>query len=569
MIQTGPVAPKDPTEKQKGFYLLLDTMVEALERRNQSPAQDIYLDNGRILSNAKIVGGITDEDILDLLKTTEGFKKLVKKIGVSVTSSDTDEVNFIFLNYGKKDCYNGGTRIEMTCPCNGAEYVMDLSQYQWSEDDRVVGMIAFEFPKVGMTAKASVKLYVDDQYDIPEIEVDPPVDFKSTAYRKMIAHSLMDKGNNYRLKKVIEKAQKGEAVTVAYIGGSITQGAGAKPIHAACYAAKSFEAFKEMFTSTSYAPLQYIKAGVGGTPSELGMIRYDRDVLRDGKAEPDLVVIEFAVNDEGDETQGACYESLILKCLTSKNKPAVVLLFSVFSYDWNLQDRLAPIGKHYHVPMVSVLDAVVPQFGLARSEGGVISKRQFFYDIFHPSNDGHQVMADCLTYLFEQAEKADWDEEQTEYPTVPVKGNSFTNVHRLDRHYTLEGVQIVEGGFTEKDEELQYVEMNEDTCGTPQFPFNWQHTPTSGSESFKLSIESKNLLLVYKDSGSPDYGKVEIYVDGKWVKEIDPKVVGWTHCNAVILYDEKELRRHEVEIKMAEGCENQYFTILGFGYTND
>ena len=26
--------------------------------------------------------------------------------------------------------------------------------------------------------------------------------------------------------------------------------------------------------------IHYIKAGVGGTPSELGMIRYERDVLR-------------------------------------------------------------------------------------------------------------------------------------------------------------------------------------------------------------------------------------------------------------------------------------------------
>ena len=49
--------------------------------------------------------------------------------------------------------------------------------------------------------------------------------------------------------------------------------------------------------------MKFIKAGVGGTPSELGMIRFDRDVLRDGQ-QPDIVVIEFAVNDEGDETKG-------------------------------------------------------------------------------------------------------------------------------------------------------------------------------------------------------------------------------------------------------------------------
>lgn len=44
------------------------------------------------------------------------------------------------------------------------------------------------------------------------------------------------------------------------------------------------------------------------------MIRFDRDVLREGER-PDIVVIEFAVNDEGDETKGVCYESLVRKVL--------------------------------------------------------------------------------------------------------------------------------------------------------------------------------------------------------------------------------------------------------------
>ena len=82
--------------------------------------------------------------------------------------------------------------------------------------------------------------------------------------------------------------------------------------------------------------MKFIKAGVGGTPSELGMIRFDRDVLRDGQ-QPDIVVIEFAVNDEGDETKGDCYESLVRKVLNLPWKPAVILLFSVFANDWNLK----------------------------------------------------------------------------------------------------------------------------------------------------------------------------------------------------------------------------------------
>lgn len=115
----------------------------------------------------------------------------------------------------------------------------------------------------------------------------------------MISHSLLHPGNNVRLKAAIDKASRGEDVTIAYIGGSITQGAGAKPIHTECYAYQSYLGFKALYGRDGGGKVHFIKAGVGGTPSELGIIRYERDVLREGAAEPDIVIVEFAVNDEG------------------------------------------------------------------------------------------------------------------------------------------------------------------------------------------------------------------------------------------------------------------------------
>jgi hypothetical protein len=71
---------------------------------------------------------------------------------------------------------------------------------------------------------------------------------------------------------------------------------------------------------------------------------------------------------------------------------------------------------------------------------------------------------------------------------------------------------------------------------------------------------------VYKDSGSSEFGKADIFVDGQYVKTADPHVNNWTHCNAVILYQEEVCREHLVEIKMVTEDEDKCFTILGFGY---
>ena len=400
-------------------------------------------------------------------------------------------------------------------------------------------------------------------------EVD--VDFASTAYREMIGKSLIQVGNPDRLRKVLDKAAAGEDVTLSFIGGSITQGAGAIPINENCYARVFYEDFVKRYMKGGECT--FVKAGVGGTPSELGMIRFERDVLRDGTKQPDLVVIEFAVNDEGDETQGVCYESLVRKALSLPWKPAVVLLFAVFSNDWNLQDRLSPVGRNYDLPMVSVLDAVSPQFPLMPSEGRVISKNQYFYDVYHPSNLGHQIMANCLSNLMDEvAGQASGDFSGKEISLSekgPVIGADFEKIELLDKKELdalkdkFDIAEVVEGSFDQKDEDLQAVEMDKDIEMTPEFPHNWCHE--SGVEPFKMTITCKRLLLIFKDSAAASHGTAEAYVDGRKVMDADPHVNGWTHCNAVILVNETESRKREVLIKMKDGSENKKFTILGFG----
>lgn len=114
---------------------------------------------------------------------------------------------------------------------------------------------------------------------------------------------------------------------------------------------------------------------------------------------------------------------------------------------------------------------------------------------------------------------------------------------------------------------MQRVEMDADSHGTPEFPHNWMHSRASGEESFKLTITSKNLILVYKDSGSSEFGKADIFVDGSLAVTADPHVNNWTHCNPVILYQNEASSEHQIEIKMVPEDQDKCFTILGFGYT--
>lgn len=560
----GPKAPKDPTAKGSSFYICRQKEVAGNPQADGRGIQFIYLNDVRLTTFAQMVGNVTDEAMLENLRSAEGFMNMVAGIGVTVESENRDEtIDFVFQMYGKTDPNNSGTLLKVPCTPDGMEQIIWFDDYEWSEDDDIPGQMRFEFPKAGNFATVDVKLYLREGFTAPEQEECNKIDDTSEDYITMIKRSYLSGGNNYRVKRMLDKAKAGEEITVAFIGGSITQGAGAIPINTKCYAYRTWEKMKETFGCGEN--IHFVKAGVGGTPSELGMIRFERDVLRDGQVKPDLVVIEFAVNDEGDETKGRCYECLARKALGLSEDTAVLLLYAVFANDWNLQERLGVVGERYGLPMVSVRDAAVPQFYQKPGEGRVLTKSQFFYDSYHPTNAGHEIMADCILHMLKEIDKQDYDAKDTWEEKEPVFGTDFTNVKLLDKQSNLDkAVDLYPGSFTETDKDIQYVEMDTNFAATPQFPYNWQHK--SGCEPFSMKIQCKGLLLVSKDSGDVNSAKVSVKVDGKEVLVADPREVGWTHCNAQILFSEEESKEHLVELAPVAGDEDKLFTILGFGF---
>lgn len=568
----GPKAPKDPTKKRPCFFVMRNKEVAASPQPDGTGVQFIYEDSGRLINSSKIIGNIEDEEIHELLKTTAGFRKLVHSIGVTVEAENIEEnVNFAFQMYGNKDKYVSGTTINKMCKANSMENLIVLDEVEWSDDDFEPGQIRFEFDKPGKFATVAVCFYLNDGYTAPEPEAEEPVDFNSPLYAEMIEKSLMNMGNNVRIKRAIEKAEKGENVNICFIGGSITQGAGAIPINNECYAYKIFKGFCDIAGRGYEDNVHYCKAGVGGTPSELGMLRYESDILDDINGEPDVVVVEFAVNDEGDETKGKCYDSLVRKIYNGPGKPAVILIFAVFADDFNLQERLSPVGYAYNLPMVSTKNSVRDQFYLKPSEGKVVSKSQYFYDVFHPTNVGHTIMADGVISYMKKAKAAPVDTEEVDITLIDAPiGKDFENVKFFDRKRNEIGVVVDEGDFSAIDEGTQGVERNMDLGQTKEFPNNYMYNGSVNKKDvikpLSFTIKCKALLLGAKDEGAINFGCADVYVDGEKKITYNAREIGWNHVNAVIVFNEAEAKEHFVEVKMAEGNEDKDFTILGFGY---
>jgi lysophospholipase L1-like esterase len=87
------------------------------------------------------------------------------------------------------------------------------------------------------------------------------------------------------------RARAGEALSAVFLGGSLTWGAVASDPMQTSYRALIGKRLKKFYDNPR---IESHDAAIGGTGSQLGVFRLDRDVLRH---KPDLVFVEFAVND--------------------------------------------------------------------------------------------------------------------------------------------------------------------------------------------------------------------------------------------------------------------------------
>lgn len=374
----------------------------------------------------------------------------------------------------------------------------------------------------------------DESSAAPTAEADDA----RTDYEKMVDRSLLSVGDMTRMSDVFQKAQNGEDITVAYIGGSITEG----------YNAGTTEFYAKTCTDLlqGYFPditVTGVNAGISGTPSLLGNLRLERDVL---SADPDIVFVEFAVNDGQEADYKNAYESLVRTLLTQEKDIAVVLLFTVLDSGYTCQEHMSKIGANYDLPMISVHDSVYEEI-----EAGRMTWQDYSNDQSHPNAYGHKCITDFVDNYYQKvlpvvAENV--GEVSKELPD-PVFSAKYMNMHYMDSA-TMDGVEL--DGFE------QY-----DTHGS--FHNGWMYRGTDGG-SMKFTVDCSVLEMVFKANNSDKYGTANIYVDGEKVKSVVSNMSdGWNNPVTAYLIDNDSSAEHTVEIRM-EGGVTQAFFVMAFGY---
>lgn len=354
---------------------------------------------------------------------------------------------------------------------------------------------------------------------------------------------LWEGENTDALAAVMRKAERKETVTIAVIGGSITEGTISRGSRDAeirtrkPYAEIFFSWWRETFPETEF---RFINAGIGATNSYLGVHRVQRDVL---DQKPDLVLVEFSVNDEASMTAKTSYDNLVRSILRSDSAPAVILLIMSQSNGAGAQVPHAAVGKHYALPTISYKNVIE-----ALMAAGIYSAEELSGDVVHPSALGHRVAGELIIYRLQEVYgRMESAAEPAPFDTAPATKDKYRNARILNaRNLVPDTAQ----GFREDR-------------SFPRMSNGWRSAGKGARLSFTGTFSNLGIAWLRRVGG--ENGKAEIYVDGVRKATLDADFPdGWgDYAETREIFTSHDAAEHLVEAVIPEDSDGA-FTLLGF-----
>ena len=122
-------------------------------------------------------------------------------------------------------------------------------------------------------------------------------------------------------------AHEGATLNVVFLGGSLTWGARATDPQLTSYRAQISTRLRKYYPKAQF---WFWDAAIGGTGSQLGVFRLERDVL---SRKPDLVFLDFTINDGPfnpvTDDKLASYEAVLRRILLETRAPVIQMLLAV------------------------------------------------------------------------------------------------------------------------------------------------------------------------------------------------------------------------------------------------
>lgn len=369
-------------------------------------------------------------------------------------------------------------------------------------------------------------------------------------------NSILHDGSHNALKLLLQKTANVNDIKIGVVGGSITMGASAsKP--AKRYANIIKEWFAKKYPNKN---VKLYNAGIGATDSKFGAFRLKKHLLQ---YEPDLVIVEYSINDSENELAKETFEGIMRQLGSNKKKPAIIILAMMNAYGDNVEKQHYPLAVHYDLPMLSFKKAFEPLI-----VNDTIDPNLILADSVHPNDKGHEFAARIVTLYLEKIynEQA---EPCNKYDHMPVA--LYTDKFENLKFYEASDLNPIQNHGWELKNHISSLNQPWRLHGKPLFTKVY----VSEKPLSELVIEyygSFAAITFWKERA--DMGIVTVAVDNKEAAKIDgwgPQTWGG-YASTVIIGEKLRFGKHTLSIKLSSKrnpeSRGSYFEILAFGFGN-
>ncbi|MBA4017080.1 MAG: acyl-CoA thioesterase [Pirellula sp.] len=361
--------------------------------------------------------------------------------------------------------------------------------------------------------------------------------------------------------------QKGAEVRIGYLGGSITAQQG--------WRVKTLAHFQKAYPDAKFTE---INAAIGGTGSDLGVCRLQQDVLAQ---KPDLLFVEFAVND------GGAAPTQIIRCMegivrqTWRALPECDICFV-----YTLTEALSPpmlegkfqrsasamesVADHYGIPTIHMgmevaklakagqllWKAPLPKDKASQNAAAV--PLVFAGDGVHPYTEtGHELYLQAIVRSLEPIAEAS-GEPGAHKLSAPLDPENYEQAKLVP----ITGAAKLSAGFAKADDKQQPFAKN----FAKRLPD--LQAATKPGETIRFKFKGVRCAL-YHVVG-PDSGQVTITLDGvKTVRSCFDPYCMYHRLNTLVIGDRLPNTVHEVTIEIHPEMPNKAATLAKIGNKMD
>lgn len=353
-----------------------------------------------------------------------------------------------------------------------------------------------------------------------------------TEYTEAVYGALYNAGNSMRLQKALKK----DKVTVAFAGGSITKGWDGTKHLKENYTDYTVDYLSKKYPGTAF---RNVNLSTESANSFIGLSITDKVI---DETNPDIVFVEYAVNNECGHEHIVSYESLVKRMLSLPSSPAVVLVFLINRSLYTSQGYMKRIGMHYNLTSVSVADSLKTMLDNG-FDWSVYSD-----DSIHPNKWGHRFIADCVINALERAVARQADSEHI------IPGALFSLDYADYRTFGSVDESMHSQGF----EQIKCPEYGE------FFSSGIKLQDGTKNAEVKFEGEFKTLFAAYVHDKTDRFSDADILIDGEKKAVLQGRsIYGWGNINLKNVFSFESRGRHSVELKVKDP--KKEFIFIEFG----